>query len=156
MYLTSWKFQLPFLIILFFYFLFWIRKTKWNLVHKQYPAEKSSLENLKMNYGIENVGGVYNRNAVFSAIEKDGIFMRKPFPFSIFMPAIFIPWEHVQEVSIIDNIDKLKPSKYKMVKMLNPFKYANIKINTLLDIPIAIKWKDSFRGKIPKNIKVNL
>jgi hypothetical protein len=109
-----------------------------------------------MNYGIANVGEVYNRNAVYSAIEKNGIFLRKPFPFSIFMPAIFIPWEHIQEISIVDNIEKLKASKYKMVKKLNPFKYATIKMKTFLDIPVAIQWNDSFKEKIPENIKMNL
>lgn len=89
---------------------------------------------------------------MFSTIENEGIFLRKPYPFSIFMPPILIPWGDVNYVSVVDDIEHRKPTKSKIVKKLNPFKYADINLSKIDDVPIAIIWKESYREKIPATL----
>ncbi len=148
--LYSWEISLPILAIAFFLFIHWVRKTRWNDLQKKYPANKSQYSEVRFKYGLANIGGIYLRNATFSAITNVRIFIRKPFPFSLFMPAIFIPWKGVGQISIVDGIESRKKVKSKIARKLNPFKYADIQVSEIQDIPIAIIWKESYRKHVPE------
>lgn len=143
---------MPVLIVLFLYFLHWIRKTRWHILAKHYQVEKSQYENVHFKYGNANIGGKFRWNAVFSAIEKDGVYLRKPYPFSIFMTAIFIPWQDVKQVVIVDDLESRERAKSRIVGKINPFKYADIHLNKIQSVPVAIIWKESYKKCIPEGI----
>ncbi len=147
--LYTWKISLPILFVLFLLHLNWIRKTQWNLLRKQYPAEKYQFDNVRLKYGNANIGGMYKWNSVFSAIEGNGILLRKPYPFSLLMPAIFIPWDAVAFISIVDGIEHRKKAKSKIIQKLNPFKYADIHLDKIEMIPVVVIWKEAYRVNVP-------
>lgn len=130
----------------------WVRKTRWNFIHKHYPAERSQYVETKFKYGKANIGGKFRWNSVFSAIEKNGIFLRKPFPFSLFMPPIFIPWDDVDYITVVDDIEYRKSAKSKIVKRLNPFKYVDINLSKIDNVPIVVPWKDAYKKSVPATI----
>lgn len=149
-----WIFALIFIPILIIRFYFWVKKTGWRNLSLRYPLSKTKSEkvNSHLSYNRSNVGGVYERNSVFSAIIREGVIIRKPFPFSIIMPAIFIPWSDIECIHINCKLDGKPHSSFsKLTGKLSNYRFVNIKLSTLKEQIIIIRWKDRFKNFIPSD-----
>ena len=144
-----WIFTLIFVFFIFYKFLEWIRKMGWRLLSKKFPLPKGERykANHLLKYGLANIGGIYKRNAVFSDISERGVFIRKPFPFDLFMPSIFLPWEEISQVKIVGSIDG--ESSYGFSEKLFSYKYAKIKLLSLATAVIIIPWKKKYTEFVP-------
>jgi len=124
------------------------------LLSKQFPLPRSVLDNVnsKLKYGRANIGGIYRRNSVFSTITEKGVFIRQPFPFSVIMPAIFIPWKEIDFINIISRIDgEMDTTISNIMSKLTTIKYADIKLKSLKKHTVIIPWKEGYRKNVSQD-----
>jgi len=140
------------IIILAANFVYLLRATKWYAVRKAFPlnAAGTGYENTRLSIGKANLCGHYVRNRVLSGIIKDGVVIKKPFPYATFMPPIFIPWNEIEHISIGYNIDG-RP-KTKMREMFSSTEYAKIELKKHKKFLIIIPWQQTYLDKLPKEL----
>ncbi len=146
-YIFPWLFLVAVLFFALIQFAFWIKKMGWIGISKKYPMPiEPELIPKKLKYGRANIGGLYKWNSVFSGITKNGVFIRKPFPFSVLMPPINIPWPSIDSMNIVDSIDKATRGKrFKLGK------YADIELSSI-NTCIIIPWNEKYRINIPSGV----
>lgn len=139
-------------IILVVNFIYWLRVMKWYPIRKVFPlnVERPEHNNVLLSYGKANICGHYARNKVISGILKNGVVIKKPFPFSYLMPPIFIPWNEIERVSILTGIDGGPDSK--KVKMFSSSEYAQIDLKRFKEYLIIIPWKPVYLDNIPNGL----
>jgi hypothetical protein len=139
-------------IILASNFVYLLRLTKWYSIRKVFPlnVEGSEHENIYLTYGKANLCGHYARNKVFSGMIKDGIIIKKPFPFSMLMPPIFIPWNEIEHISIGYDIDGRPDGKTK--KLFSSSEYATVELKTYKKFLIIIPWQQTYFDNLPKEL----
>lgn len=128
-----------------------LKKSRWLMLHERYPLSTKELStiNSELSYHIANVNGVHYRNSVFSIINERGVFIRKPFPFSILLRPLFIPWTDIAEIKIVNSIGDRSTVISKVLNKLSLNKFVKIKFLNLGDNFIIIKWKEEYRKKVP-------
>lgn len=138
-------------IILVANFIYLFRVMKWYPIRKAFPLNVAGpkYENILLNYGKANICGHYARNKVISGIMKDGVVIKKPFPFSYLMPPIFIPWREIEHVSIVANIEG--GTNPKLIKIFSS-EYAKIELKRYKDYLIIIPWQQIYFDNIPKEL----
>ena len=131
-------------IILASNFVYLLRLTKWYSIRKAFPLNMTGPEheNIHLSYGKANICGHYARNKVFSGIMKDGVVIKKPFPFSRLMPPIFIPWNEIEHISIGYDIDGRPDGKTK--KLFSSSEYATIELKKYKKFLIIIPWQQTY------------
>lgn len=142
-----WLFLTALLLVALIQFGFWIKKMGWIGISKKYPMpKKPELIPIKLKYARANIGGTYRWNSVFSGITNNGVYIRKPFPFSLMMPPINIPWSGIDSINIVNSIDKeTKDIRFKFGK------YADIKLSSINTF-VIIPWKEKYRINIPSGL----
>jgi len=146
-----WIFLLIFIPIVLVRFFLWVKQTGWRTLSKKFPLSKLAIDNvnLKQKYGRANIGGIYRRNSVFSAITEDGVFIRKPFPFSVIMPEIYIPSNEIDFIKIISRIDgEPNTTISKTISKLSSYKYADIRLKSLKKHTVIIPWNEEYRKNV--------
>ncbi len=141
-------------IILAANFVYLLRLTKWYSIRKALPLNDAGPEheNIHLAYGKANLCGHYVRNRVFSGIIKDGVVIKKPFPFSTLMPPIFIPWNEIEHISIGYGIDG-RPST-EMRKTFSSSEYAKIELKKYQKFLIIIPWQQTYFNNLPKELTI--
>ena len=139
-------------IILAANFVYLLRAIKWYTIRKVFPLNTTGPEheNIHLAYGKANLCGHYSRNKVFSGIMKDGVVIKKPFPFSKLMPPIFIPWNEIEHVSIGYDIDGRTDGKTK--KLFSSSEYATIELKKYKKFLIIIPWQQTYFDNLPKEL----
>lgn len=139
-------------IILASNFVYLLRLTKWYSIRKAFPLNTAGPEheNIHLAYGKANLCGHYARNKVFSGLIKNGVVIKKPFPFSTLMPPIFIPWNEIEHISIGYDIDGRPDSKTK--KLFASAEYASIELKKYKKFLIIIPWHQTYFDKLPKEL----
>ena len=142
-----------FTIILVANFIYWFRVMKWYPIRKAFPLNVAGpkYENIHLNYGKANICGHYARNKVISGIMKDGVVIKKPFPFSYLMPPIFIPWGEIEHVSIVANIEGGTDPKPN--KILSSSEYAKIDLKGYKKYLIIIPWQQIYFDNLPTELR---
>ena len=140
------------ILILVSNFFYLLRITKWYTIRKVFPLNTARLEheNIHLAYGKANLCGHYARNKVFSGIIKDGVVIKKPFPFSKLMPPIFIPWNEIEHTSIGYDIDGRLDGKTK--KLFSSSEYATIELKKYKRFLIIIPWQQTCFDNLPKEL----
>ncbi|MBU1743333.1 MAG: hypothetical protein KJ649_00320 [Proteobacteria bacterium] len=142
-------------IILVSNFVYLLRATKWwYSIRKVFPlkTEGPGHENIHLTYGKANLCGHYVRNKVFSGIIKDGVVIKKRFPISRLMPPIFIPWNEIERITIIYEIDGRPGTKVKT--FFSSSEYAKIELKTHKIFLIIIPWQETYSGNLPKELTI--
>jgi hypothetical protein len=141
-------------IILASNFVYLLRLTKWYSIRKAFPLNTAGPEheNIHLAYGKANLCGHYVRNRVFSGIIKDGVVIKKPFPFSTLMPPIFIPWNEIEHISIGYDIDGRLDGKTK--KLFSSSEYATIELKKYKKFLIIILWQQTYFDNLPKELTI--
>lgn len=139
-------------IILASNFVYLLRLTKWYSIRKAFPLNTAGPEheNIHLAYEKANLCGHYARNKVFSGLIKNGVVIKKPFPFSTLMPPIFIPWNEIEHISIGYDIDGRPDSKTK--KLFASAEYASIELKKYKKFLIIIPWHQTYFDKLPKEL----
>ncbi len=132
-----------------------LKKSRWLMLRERYPlsAKELSTINSQLSYHIANVNGVHYRNSVFSIINEKGVFIRKPFPFSILLRPLFIPWTDIAEMKIVNSVNDRSTILTNVINKLPFNKFVKIKFLNLGDNFIIIKWKEEYRKKVPMVIQ---
>jgi len=140
-----------FTIILVANFIYWFRVMKWYPIRKAFPLNEAGpkYENIHLNYGKANICGHYARNKVISGIMKEGVVIKKLFPFSYLMPPIFIPWREIEHVFIVANIEG--GTNPKPIKIFSS-EYAKIELKRYKEYLIIIPWQQIYFDNIPKEL----
>jgi len=140
-------------IILAANFIYLFRALKWYSIRKAFPLNDAGpqYENVNLNYGKANICGHSSRNNVFSRMMKDGIVIKKPFPVSLLMPPLFIPWAAIENVSIVSGIEGGQASE--MVQMFSSAEYAKIELKKFKELLIVIPWQNKYFDSLPKEIR---
>jgi len=141
-------------VILVSNFVYLLRAMKWYSIRKVFPlkAEGPKHENIHLTYGKANLCGHYVRNKVFSGIIKDGVVIKKPFPISRLMPPIFIPWNEIENITIIYEIDGRPGTKMKT--FFSSSEYAKIELKTYKKFLIIIPWQETYSDNLPKELTI--
>jgi hypothetical protein len=145
-------FPIFFVALMIFSFVNWARSTKWYKINNVYPLRRgqSEYENDHLVYGRINMCGYYRWHTGYSAIERDGIVIKKPFPFSLYAPPILIPWSEVNKIFITSDIEGR--SRLKIMGKISPLKYAKIELKKFKDVLIVIPWRKRYLGNVPFEI----
>jgi len=143
-----------FIVILAANFVYLLRATKWYSVRKSFPLNTAGPvdEKTHLSYGKANLCGHYVRNKVFSGIIKDGVVIKKPFPFSTFMPPIFIPWDEIEHIFIGYGIDGRPGAKTK--NLFSSSEYAKIELKKYKKFLIIIPWQQTYFDNLPKELTI--
>ena len=139
----------PFILVKF---LVWIKKTGWREISEKYPLPRDRYAEINtiLKYGRANIGGIYSRNSVFSAITVEGVFVRKPFPFNLLMPPIFIPWDRIDSVVITKRLHgNQRSANFKFIDKIAFSKYADIQVKNFINHMFIIPWKEIYRESVP-------
>jgi len=142
-------------IILVSNFVYFLGATKWwYSIRKVFPrkTEEPKHENIHLTYGKANLCGHYVRNKVFSGFIKDGVVIKKPFPISRLMPPIFIPWNEIENITIIYEIDGRPGTKMKT--FFSSSEYAKIELKMYKKILIIIPWRETYSDNLPKELTI--
>jgi len=145
-----------FIIIVIANFVYWFRVIKWYSIRKAFPLNvaASKHQDIYLQFGKANIDGHHMRNNVFSGIMADGVVIRKPFPFSLFMPPIFIPWVEIEQVSLVSNIEGEPGSK--MIKGISSLEYVKIDLKQFKEFLIIIPWQDIYVKNLPNQLTTNM
>ena len=92
------------LAVVFLYMVPRIIKSRWYFLRAHFPVKKNDLMDANFCWGRANIGGIFCRYAIFSAIEKKGIYLKQAIPFSIYLPPIFIDWNEVEGLIMFEDI----------------------------------------------------
>ena len=84
----------------------------------------------------------------------DGVVIKKPLPFSLFMPPIFIPWVEIEQVSFVSNIEG-EPCA-KMIKGISSLEYVKIDLKQFKEFLIIIPWQDIYVENLPKQLTTHV
>ncbi len=136
-------------MILIANFFYWSRVIRWYGIRKSFPLDDTNTEQekLQLYYGNANVCGHYMRNAVFSGATKAGIVIRKPFPFSLLMPPILIPWSGIERIHLVSSLEGAPVSK--LIQGMSSPEYARIVLKSFKDCFIVIPWLAGYRSNLP-------
>jgi len=137
------------IILAFFFFLKNLKKSKWLQLQNNYPMPAKVLNkiNSQLNYDPANVNGVHYKNSVFSLINEQGILIRKPFPFSLILRPLLIPWADIKEIKIINSITDETNLLSKTMNRLSLNNYVKINLLGFKNFFIIIKWKNEYNKK---------
>ena len=137
-------------IILIANFIYLFRAIKWYSIRKAFPLNGAGpqYENNYLKYGKANICGHSARNKVFSGITRDGIIIKKPPPVSLLMPPILIPWDAIEDVTIVSSIEGGQASK--MVQRFSSAEYAKIELKKFKEFLIVIPWQDTYSNNLPR------
>lgn len=139
-------------MILIANFYYWSRVARWYALRKAFPlgGAASPDQNLQLQYGNANVCGHYMRNAVFSGTTKAGVIIKKPFPYSLLMPPIFIPWSGIERLDKVVSLEGA--TGIKLQRDLTATEYVKIEIKSFKDSVIVIPWHPVYADNIPKEL----
>jgi len=145
-----------FIIILIANFVYLFRVIKWYSIRKAFPLNiaASKDQNIYLQFGKANICGHHMRNNVFSGIMAEGVVIKKSFPFSLIMPPIFIPWVHIEQVSLVSNIEGEPGSE--MIKDISSLEYVKIDLKQFKEFLIIIPWQDIYVENLPKQLTTNV
>ena len=141
-----------FIIILIANFVYLFRVIKWYSIRKAFPLNvtPSKDQDIYLQFGKANICGHHMRNNVFSGITAEGVVIKKPFPFSLFMPPIFIPWVDIEQVSLVSDIEGEPGSE--MIKDISSLEYVKIDLKQFKEFLIIIPWQDIYGKNLPMQL----
>lgn len=135
-------------------FLYLLRAAKWFSVQKAFPLTSAGpqVERTQLSYGKANLCGHYVRNKVFSGFTRGGIVIEKPFPISLVMRPIFIPWKEIEQISIGSDLAGSTGTDFK--KMFSSSEYAKIELKRYAQWLIVVPWQAKDGDHVPNNLAV--
>lgn len=142
-------------IILVANFVYLLGATKWwYTIRKVFPrkTEGPKHENIHLTYGKVNLCGHYARNKVFSGFMRDGVVIKKPFPVSMLLPPIFIPWNEIERITIIYEIDGRPEANVKT--FFSSSEYAKIELKMYKKFLIILPWRETYSDNLPKELTI--
>ena len=145
-----------FIIILIANFVYLFRVIKWYSIRKAFPLNDAAPkdQDIYLQFGKANICGHHMRNNVFSGIMAAGVVIKKPFPFSLFMPPIFIPWVDIEQVSLVSDIEGEPGSE--MIKDISSLDYVKIELKRFKEFLIIIPWQEIYGENLPVQLTTNM
>ena len=152
---SNWFFNLcfgiGFIIVFIWIFLRSNKDMGWNDLAGKYSIPRDEINHLNIEfdyYGQSYFNDVYYSGIHLSSIP-DGLILRHPFPFYYLKPALFIPWDEIQSITIERGLKPVGKNNLlnKIGAIISPWKYANVKLLLFKDIGMVIPWKTNTEKK---------
>jgi len=133
-----------------------LKNTKWLKLNKKYPVSNNKLKELRKKFCFDNanINGLYYYNYLYSYINRDGIFIKHLFPFSLIMRPVFIPWNHVSGIKFVHSVQNNKNFLTKLLQKFSLNKYIKIYLCDFQeDYFFIIRWKPAYEGCLPEKMQ---